>query len=546
MEKGFLALVLHAHLPYVRHPERAQFLEEDWFFEAMTETYVPLVAAFDRLVNDGVPYRITLSISPPLASMMTDPLLVERYERHLGRLIHLAELEVERTRWVPQFNELAMMYLNRFHEARHILFDRFGGNLIRAFKYLEEAGRLEVITSAATHGYLPLMSLYPEAVRAQIGVGVQTFRRLFGHNPRGMWLPECGYYPGVDHFLAEYGVRYFFTDSHGIMHANPRPKYGVFAPLFCPSGVAAFGRDMESSKQVWSASEGYPGDPDYREFYRDIGYDLEFDYIRPFLHEDGIRNNTGIKYYRITGKTADKRPYVPWIARERAATHAGNFMFNREKQIEYLAEFLDRPPVIVSPYDAELFGHWWFEGPDWLEFVIRKTAYDQKTFKLIAPGDYLDRFPRNQVSVPSESSWGFKGYHEVWLEGSNDWIYRHLHRAAERMTELADKRPGAEGLERRALNQAARELLLAQSSDWAFIMKTGTMTAYAIRRTKDHLHRFTRLYESICSGRIDEDWLRELEYKDNIFPDMDFSVYRTVSPAAEPAVEYGRVLANPF
>lgn len=534
MEKGWLALVLHAHLPYVRHPERDEFLEEDWFFEAMTETYIPLVNVFDRLVDDGVPFRITLSISPPLTSMMADPLLMERYRRHLRKLIDLAEREVERTRWQADFNELARMYLDRFVEARHTLENKYGGSLIGAFRRLEDAGRVELITSAATHGYLPLMSLYRESVRAQVGVGVQTFERMFGHSPRGMWLPECGYYPGLDQILSEYGVRYFFTDSHGVMHASPRPKYGIFAPIYCPSGVAAFGRDMESSKQVWSASEGYPGDPDYREFYRDIGHDLEYEYIRPFLHEDGLRVNTGIKYYRITGRTADKKPYVPWIARERAAVHAGNFMFNREKQLEYLSGLLDRIPMVISPYDAELFGHWWFEGPDWLDYVIRKIAFDQKSIHLATPGDYLERYPRNQVSTPSESSWGYGGYHEVWLEGSNDWIYRHLHRAAERMTEIANAYPSADGLIRRVLNQAARELLLAQSSDWAFIMKTGTMTAYAVRRTKDHLHRFTGLYESAKSGRIDENWLHDLESRDNLFPDIDYTIYRSTATAASP------------
>ena len=205
---------------------------------------------------------------------------------------------------------------------------------------------------------------------------------------------------GDDEILREYGIRFFFTDAHGILHASPRPKYGVFAPVYCPSGVAAFGRDLESSKQVWSAQEGYPGDPYYREFYRDIGYDLEYDYIRPYIHPSGLRVHTGIKYHRITGKTADKQPYIPWIARERAAVHAGNFMFNREKQIEYLVEIMDRRPIVVSPYDAELFGHWWFEGPQWLDFLLRKIAYDQQNIELISPIDYLAIYPRNQVSTP--------------------------------------------------------------------------------------------------------------------------------------------------
>ena len=184
--------------------------------------------------------------------------------------------------------------------------------------------------------------------------------------------------------MKEEGIRYFMVDTHGILHGTPRPKYGVFAPVYCKSGVAAFGRDMESSKAVWSAVEGYPGDYNYREFYRDIGFDLDYDYIRPYIHVDGTRINTGIKYHRITGSVdlAFKQPYVRQWAMDKAAEHAGNFMFNREKQIEHLYGYLGKKPIIVSPYDAELFGHWWYEGPEWLNFLMRKIHYDQKTIKL--------------------------------------------------------------------------------------------------------------------------------------------------------------------
>ncbi|HHV63109.1 MAG TPA: DUF1957 domain-containing protein [Firmicutes bacterium] len=537
MEKGYLALVLHTHLPYVRHPEHDEFLEETWLYEAITESYIPLLKVLERLVRDGIVFRLTMSFTPTLVSMLSDPLLQERYVRHLNKLIELSEKEVERTRWQPEFNENARMYRDRFYEARYIFEEKYGRNLLTGFKMLQDAGRLEIITSAATHGYLPLMELYRDAVRAQIKVALQLHEKVFGRRPVGFWLPECGYNPGDDFILQEEGIRYFFTDAHGILNASPRPRYGVFAPIYCRSGVAAFGRDMESSKQVWSAREGYPGDYDYREFYRDIGYDLEYDYIRPYIHKSGIRVNTGIKYYRVTGKTHEKKPYIRRNAVEKAAIHAGNFMFNRERQIEYLYSVMDRKPIVVAPYDTELFGHWWFEGPEWLDFVIRKITYDQNIIKLITPGDYLNIYKRNQVSTPSLSSWGYKGYNEVWLEGSNDWIYRYLHKAAERMSELARAYPSAEGLQRRALNQAARELLLAQSSDWAFIMKTGTMTQYAIKRTKDHIGRFTRLYEDIKRNSIDEAWLRDIEYKDNIFPDIDYRVYAPAPSPAQPRMQ---------
>ena len=527
MNKGYLCLVLHSHLPFVRHPEHADFLEEDWLYEAITETYIPLLWVYEKLVEDGIDFRITMSMTPTLISMLTDPLLQERYSKHINQLIELSHKEIERTSWQPQFQRLAIMYLNHFCRARDT-FDKYHRNLVIAFKNLQDLGKLEIITCAATHGYFPLMDSCKESVRAQIKVAVKHYESNFGRKPRGIWLPECGYTPGHDELLREAGIKYFFTDSHGVLHGTPRPKYGVFAPVYCKnSGVACFARDLESSKQVWSSIEGYPGDYNYREFYRDIGFDLEFDYIKPYIHPDGVRINTGIKYYRISDPSGEKQPYVPEWARDKAADHAGNFLFNRQRQVEFLYDFMQKKPIIISPYDAELYGHWWFEGPQWLDFLIRKTSCDQDIVKMITPSEYLEENRRNQVIVPSMSSWGWKGYSEMWLQGSNDWIYRHLHGASERMTELAKSYPeGTNGLVKRALNQALRELLLAQSSDWAFILGTGTHTSYAMRRTKDHLLRFNRLYEEIKSHSIDEEWLSDVEYKDNLFPEIDYRVHQ--------------------
>ena len=517
--------MLHGHLPFVRHPEHEDFLEEDWLYEAITETYLPLIWVFEKLLEDGVDFRMTMTLSPTLISMLSDSLLQGRYMKHINRLIELAHREIERTSWQPEFQRLAIMYLNTFCRARDT-FERYNKNIIAAFKNFQDLGKLEIITCAATHGYFPLMDAVRPSIRAQVKVAVQHYESVFGRKPKGIWLPECGYHPGHDEILKEAGLRYFFADSHGVLHGTPRPKYGVFAPVYCKgTGVACFSRDLESSKQVWSSIEGYPGDYNYREFYRDVGFDLEYDYIRPYIHPDGVRINTGIKYFRITG-SGNKQPYVPEWARERAAEHAGNFMFNRQKQVEYLHDFMQKKPIIVSPYDAELFGHWWYEGPMWLDFLIRKIALDQDQISLITASEYLMENPRNQVITPSLSSWGWKGYSEMWLQGANDWIYRHLHMASDRMTELAKSYTHADGLVRRALNQALRELLLSQSSDWGFIMGTGTHYSYAVKRTKEHLLRFTRLYEDIKADTIDEEWLSDIEYKDNVFPDIDYRVHQ--------------------
>lgn len=521
MEKGYLSIVLHAHLPFVRHPEHEYFLEENWLYEAITETYVPLILMFEGLLRDGVACRMTMSLTPSLISMLQDELLQDRYIRHLSKLRELAEKEIERTKDHAEFNQTAHHYRERFEQAWDV-FHRYERDLTRAFRAFQENGVLEIITCGATHGFLPLINRNESAVRGQLATAVKHYRETFGRDPRGIWLAECGYYPGVDEYLAEQGIKFFLVDTHGILHATPQPKYGVFAPLYCPSGVAAFGRDAESSKQVWSSIEGYPGDYQYREFYRDIGFDLDLDYIKPYIAPDGLRVGTGIKYHRITGPTEDKQPYHRDVALETAANHAGNFLFNRQKQVEHLHDYLGKKPIIISPYDAELYGHWWYEGPDFLNFLIRKTAYDQDTVRMVSPIDYLHENPINQVATPERSSWGYKGYAETWLDDSNHWIYKHLHKATLRMTEIADRFGNHGGDVARALNQAARELVLAQSSDWAFIMHTGTMVPYAEKRTKEHICNFTGIYEGLVNNRLDMPWLAELESRNNIFRNISY------------------------
>jgi 1,4-alpha-glucan branching enzyme len=392
--QGYLSIVLHAHLPFVRHPEQDYNLEENWLFEAITETYIPLLSVFMNLREDGVPFRITMSLTPPLCAMLTDELLQERYVLHIEKLLELAQKETQRTKHEPAFQETALMYREKYTQCKYIFETLCKRNLVQAFRQLQDQGCLEIITCGATHGFLPTMQYNKNAVRAQVLVAIDSYERCFGRKPQGIWLPECGYYPGVETILAEAGIRYFFTDTHGILFAEPRPMYGVFAPVYCKDAtVAAFGRDIESSKSVWCSKVGYPGDAAYRDFYRDIGFDLDIDYILPYIDPIGNRLHTGIKYYKITGTTDKKEPYNHTEALNRALVHAGNFVYNRETQARYLRSIMDRKPIIVAPYDAELLGHWWYEGPDWLNFLIRKIAFEQNTVMMVTPSDYLAEYP---------------------------------------------------------------------------------------------------------------------------------------------------------
>jgi 1,4-alpha-glucan branching enzyme len=523
--KGYLSLVLHAHLPFVRHPEHQKFLEENWLFEAITETYIPLLQLIEGWHNDGMQVCLTLTLTPTLCSMLLDSLLQDRYLRHLEGLIELAERETHRTHWEKPFNELAAFYLQRFKSIRgyYLGCDR---NLIEPFRKLQEAGRLEIITSAATHAVLPLLANHLPSLRAQVLVARDHYRTCFGREPRGFWLPECAYSEGLENVLQEATLRWFITETHGILHSNPRPRYGMFAPILTPNGVAAFGRDLDSAKQVWSRQEGYPGDLRYRDFYRDIGFDLDLDYLRPHLAAGDKRSFTGMKYYRVTGNGIGKEVYDRKAALHKADEHADDFLRARVAQIERLSDILDRPPFVLCPYDAELFGHWWYEGPEFLNYFVRKAYYDQEDFELSTPEEYLIRHPTNQVANPAASSWGEGGYWGVWLNEKTQWIYPHLDIAQQRMTELAHHFTQPDSLQQRALKQAARELLLAQSSDWPFILQSGTSPDYARKRINDHLLRFTSLFDQLNNNGIDETALAIFESTDNIFPGVDYAYWK--------------------
>ena len=333
--------------------------------------------------------------------------------------------------------------------------------------------------------------------------------------PDGIWLPECAYYPGLEEHLLDHGLLYCFADSHALHLGNPRSVRGVFSHVYLPNGLAVFGRDVESSKQVWSAKEGYPGDGLYRDFYRDVGFDLPLEYVAPYVHDQKTRIQTGFKYYAITGETEHKKPYNPEIAQAKTAEHARHFIWCREQQMRWLCERMDRPPIVVAPYDAELFGHWWFEGPDFLYWLFRAAA-ENHVVETIAAKDYLLKYPTAQIVTPNPSSWGDGGYHRVWINGGNEWIYPHLNAAARLMPELVGESSPDMQWQHRATMQAERELLLAQASDWAFIITSDTSPGYASFRTIRHLADLAHLRKSLSTGEYPPH-LDDICSRDNIF-----------------------------
>jgi 1,4-alpha-glucan branching enzyme len=516
---GNLALVLHAHLPYV-HSSAPGSLEEDWYFQALLECYLPLLDVLEQAAADpGLRPRLSMGLSPTLLSLLSNAELSRRFDPWLAvRQQLLAQ--------APAGHELAVAALAGQLLKARAAWQTCGGDLLPRFRRLQEAGVLDLLTCAATHGYLPLLRDCPEAVRAQLLTAVREHERLLGVRPQGIWLPECAYYEGLDRQLVSCGLRYAILDAHGLLHGQPRPRYGVYAPICTPAGMAFFARDSESTLPVWSARDGYPGQAPYREFHRDLGWDLPAEE----LASRGIDcpRPLGLKLHRVSSRNCSleaKQPYRPSEAQACVSRDAGHYLQGRAQHLAELGRAMERPPLLVAPFDAELFGHWWFEGPQFLAAIFRQA--EAEGVGLMTLRESLSRGDALQLCQPSPSSWGQGGYHNYWLNDSNAWVIPQWHRASRAMVQRVN-RGVASAADRDLLTQAGRELLLAQSSDWSFILRAGTTTELARERIERHLGRFWRLMEALDQGQPPPaDWLAAVCREDSLFPRLNAADWAT-------------------
>ena len=544
MAGGYLSIVLHAHLPYVRSSGRRPDSSEFWFHERARECYLPLIRILDGLQRDGVRTRITLSLSPTLIGILRSPLIQERLAEHVDRMVELSARELNRTALMPELRSLAGTYHLRLLQVHNALVQRCGGNLLRAFAEMESRGQVELITCPASHAFLPgLAAMQPQAARCQVRLGLDAFERAFGHPPAGFWLPECAYSPELDDILGREQVGYIIVDGRALEHASPPAFHGIHAPVYCPSGVAAFGRDRTGGWLMGCDTFGHPTDAAYRDNGTDIADELQSDYLRPFMPDAGVRVGTGIRYQRIGGENGESRSYVRTAALDRAAQHAEQWMRERMGRAESAAGTMDRPPMFVSAYDMHVFGYRWFEGIEFLDYLLRKTHFDQQVLETITPAEYLGRHQCNQMTVPAASSWGKRGYFEEWVDQDTAWVYHHLSRAARVMQHLTEVvtadhaggngkgrsgDPGGNGddLSSRALRAAGRQLVLAQSGDWVTMMRSPEQKSYGRERLEQHLSNFARVAWQIGAKRINAVEIEALERDWPIFEDIRTDAYR--------------------
>ena len=509
---GRLAIVLHAHLPYVRKNEKNS-LEEDWLFQAILECYIPLLQVIESSIKENpTNTKLTISLSPTLLALLDSEEIQNTFPSWI-------KIRKDFLNDLPQKEKNASDFLMKHINDRYLYWQKCSGNLIDRFKILYRSGNLDILTCAATHGYLPILRENPETVNGQIKTAIRSHINIFGAQPQGIWLPECAYYENLDKILFNSGIRYAVLDGHGILNATPRPRYGVYAPICSKRGVAFFGRDSESTLPVWSAKDGFPGNEVYREFHKDLGWELPASEHQ----KKGIPSvrPLGLKFYKITDKevSLDKKEfYLENEARKKVEEHADIYLFSRFKQLETLSLASSFEPILVAPFDAELFGHWWYEGPFFIENLLKKST--KYKIKLTNLKEILIQKPNLQICNPSPSSWGQGGYHNYWLNDKNAWIVPEITKAGSVFVKLCSNR-FIDQFSLRCFKQAARELLLSESSDWSFILRAGTTTELAKERVDRHLSRFWKLVDMATKkSNVDLKLLESIEKEDNIFPNI--------------------------
>jgi 1,4-alpha-glucan branching enzyme len=584
---GYVTFTLHSHLPYViNHGTWPHGTE--WLYEAAAETYLPLLRMFSELEQQKLALKANVNLSPILLEQLAHPVFKEEFPKYLLRKIEAARKDAEDFERQGDSHMVGVAkFWEKFYDQGWRQFDALGSDIIKGFRYFYDAGAIEIITCGATHGYFPLLGT-DESIRAQIRTGVETHRRFFGRKPRGIWLPECGYRPagcwqfpvaldgfgqaygvkafmreGVEQILAENGIEFFYVDTHLVDSSTQftpyellagevpvavemppehpqtnfyRPYYADTQPtdLTCSSGagngagradvagirngrVAFFTRDPRTGIQVWSGEHGYPGDASYLEFHKK-------------------RWPGGNRYWRITGPKVDlgdKQPYYPDVAFNRTRDHAAHFAHITADALRTYGNNVPGMPILTAPFDAELFGHWWFEGPEWLKHVALEYARPDSPVRLISSSEYLDHYsPAGFVALP-EGSWGANSDNSVWLNEDTRWTWQHIYPA-----ELAVNQMAGSGLWRgnhdatRLARQICRELLLLESSDWQFLITTRHARDYAEKRFNTHLTQLRTLLDiwrrfeatkHVPAERLPE--LEQIEQRDCVFPEIEPEIW---------------------
>ncbi|MCL1927656.1 MAG: DUF1957 domain-containing protein [Treponema sp.] len=526
MKQKYISLIIFGHHPFVCTEIKGDFSEEERdFFETLSETWLPIIDLLEQLEEEDLPFRLGMVLSPSLCGLFQDNRLLERYLTWLDKRIDFGKKELRRCAANEEMKILAEQYYNRDCHIKTALTDKYSMDLLGAFTGFQKKGKVEFLLTAATNAYLPFYASMEEAIHAQIETALIHHRKYFGKNPTGFWLPEMGWTAELGNYLNEYGLTYTIADAHALVMGNPPAKTGFFYPVKTSSGLLVFGRDSTAQLDLENQINAEPGI--YRSCH-DAGFELSSRALKQFLGEENIRCSTGYRYWTC-GTEKKHQPYNREAAENCAAAAAKKYLDLRLSRLEAASEYMENPICICTLNAGELL-HTWYEGILFLKMLIREIN-QRKTPCLCTPSDYLAEIMRSSIQTvePGYSSNLLNGYAELLLDASNDWIYRHIFRSIQRMAELTERFTGDTGLKERALNQAARELLFAQSTDWSKALNP----QYQSRVSRDHakqelegaLRNFTTIYEALGSSHVSTEWLTALERRHYFLPFVNHRVF---------------------
>lgn len=538
MPQKKLVLLLNANQEYIRHLQEEDVKkyapEINRLFEAVTDTYMPLLWMFEKLEEDMIPFRIQMVLPPVLCTLLEDTVVQAQYVEWLTRAELFCTKEVKRVSKNKKVQDLAQKRLEHIQKCRADFTERYGMRLVPQFAEHQKNGSLEIMATTGTSLFMPFYKEMKEILSAQVETGLLAYKHFFGEIPDGFWLPDLGYAEGVESIVRAYGINYTVLDPRSTMLAKELPEDGIFYPCRFYNSLAAFTAKKIADKVLFDEDDGYAVNPVYRNENRDAAFDLPAKDIVPFIDNGTSRYASGCKYFNKSDDSQDdysvipeneSEIYNPEEALAQVQKDAEDFITRMNEELDAASKVAVNTDFVSETVVINLddLRHNWSEGILWIDSLFRMA--DKADFEFTSCRYLLKNQYNLQKITPYYASNLGAGYGENLLSNKNSWMMRYVMKASERMVDLADRFPTDTGLKARLLDLAAKELMIAQDSGWAKMLDEDISPEYVKKVFTESIHAFTMVFDSLGSNTVSTEWLTNLEAEHPLFPWMNYRIF---------------------